>query len=271
VYRPGSVTAASRSVWLAGPSLSTACDASSADFDGDKLCDSADDDDDNDGDLDVTDCAPHNALIHHGAVDTPNDGIDQDCSGADTVTCFADQDGDGFGSQTVVTSATGNCSAANESASTTDCDDAVASVHPGALDVPGDGIDQDCSGSDAAIASPGSSGNAAGGASGDAGAPGGSAGSSGASAPSAGAPAGGSGGLSGTTSSAGTSGAADDPAGGTGNLSSSGAAPASNPTDSNPSSGCACSVGSHARSQRPLTWLLMLPVFLRRARRKRSS
>ena len=32
-----------------------------------------------------------------------------------------------------------------------DCNDAQAAIHPGAVDTPGDGIDQDCSGSDARV------------------------------------------------------------------------------------------------------------------------
>jgi len=43
----------------------------------------------------------------------------------------------------------------------TDCDDSSASVYPGAVDIPGDGIDQDCSGADAEV--PPSSGGGSGG------------------------------------------------------------------------------------------------------------
>ena len=45
-----------------------------------------------------TDCSDGNAAIHPGATDTPNDGIDQDCSGSDATTPpppAADADGDG--------------------------------------------------------------------------------------------------------------------------------------------------------------------------------
>jgi hypothetical protein len=38
---------------------------------------------DRDGALNAADCAPDDARIHPGAQDTPGDGIDQDCSGAD--------------------------------------------------------------------------------------------------------------------------------------------------------------------------------------------
>ena len=74
-------------------------------------------------------------MIHPGATDIPNNGIDEDCSGADSVDgSLLDNDGDGF------TSAQG------------DCDDTNKMIHPGATDIPNNGIDEDCSGSDAIVA-----------------------------------------------------------------------------------------------------------------------
>jgi hypothetical protein len=77
------------------------------------------------------DCDDNDPLTYPGATETPYDGIDQDCSGAD----LTDMDADGFASELV----TGG----------TDCDDTQASINPAAIDIPYDFIDQDCSGSDA--------------------------------------------------------------------------------------------------------------------------
>ena len=82
------------------------------------------------------DCDDTASWIHPGAYDTPNNGVDEDCDGADAYdpcaypyTCSPDNDGDGFTADN-------------------DCDDSDASIHPGARDTPGDGIDQDCDGVD---------------------------------------------------------------------------------------------------------------------------
>ncbi|GMV38832.1 MAG: hypothetical protein AMXMBFR64_05480 [Myxococcales bacterium] len=64
-----------------------------ADTDGDGVANCVDPDDDGDGDPDVTDCAPGDAGIHHGATELC-DGGDQDCDGvADNG--YKDTDGDG--------------------------------------------------------------------------------------------------------------------------------------------------------------------------------
>jgi hypothetical protein len=282
VYRPGSVVATSHSVWISGPNVVTACDANSIDSDGDKICDSADTDDDNDGDLDATDCAPLNPLVHHGAVDTPDDGLDQDCSGTDTVTCFQDQDGDGFGGKSTVFSATGRCTGVHSSASSDDCNDADAGIHPGAVDLPGDAIDQNCDGSDALSPSAGSSGRSGGGDS--AGGVDGSnvAGSGGSEVEGLGTRAGdGGAGATGVTSSAGASGSMQHaPAGansmpgagaGAGADAGTGAGAGPSATDSQGSSGCSCSVGSKGSAHWSTAWLIALPFLRRRGRRRPSS
>ncbi|MEZ4319672.1 MAG: MopE-related protein [Myxococcota bacterium] len=78
---------------------------------------------DGDGYRTPRDCDDRNAFVHPGAVDTPYDGIDQDCSGAD----LTDGDGDGVDGDL-------------------DCDDRSPDVYPGAPDPPYDGIDADCGG-----------------------------------------------------------------------------------------------------------------------------
>ncbi len=98
-------------------------------------------------DLD-TDCDDGDAAIHPGATETPDDGIDQDCNGSDTVSCFQDSDGDGYGGTTIILAADGDCSDPGESGLDTDCDDGDAAIHPGAAETPDDGIDQDCNGTD---------------------------------------------------------------------------------------------------------------------------
>ena len=75
------------------------------------------------------DCNDNDASINPGAIDTPYDGIDQDCSGADVT----DVDGDNYDAV-----ATGG----------DDCNDLDPTINPNATEICGDGIDQDCNGSD---------------------------------------------------------------------------------------------------------------------------
>jgi hypothetical protein len=98
-----------------------------------------------------TDCNDAVAAIHPGATETCN-GIDDDCdtfiddadsSVTGTGTYYTDADGDGFGTGAPIHACVQpNGTAANN----TDCNDAAATAHPGATEIAGNGIDDDCDG-----------------------------------------------------------------------------------------------------------------------------
>ncbi len=88
-------------------------------------------DEDKDGFIVVLDCDDSDLEIRPGANETPYDGIDQDCDGAD----LCDVDADGFLSDAL-------------SCGGDDCDDARADINPDADEIWYDGVDQDCSGND---------------------------------------------------------------------------------------------------------------------------
>ena len=96
-----------------------------------------------------TDCDDADDTRFEGAEEVADDGVDQDCSGHDTVTCYEDRDGDGFGTAVSFLVDDGDCTDPGESAFDTDCDDTDETIFPEAPDAPGDDIDQDCNGSDA--------------------------------------------------------------------------------------------------------------------------
>ena len=99
----------------------------------------------------IGDCNNNNSTIHPNASEIPDDGIDQDCNGFDAVTCYVDDDFDGYGSSTTLVSDNDTCLDAGESNTSDDCDDTNNTIHPNATEIPNDGIDQNCSGSDLVV------------------------------------------------------------------------------------------------------------------------
>jgi len=73
------------------------------------------------------DCDDQDPMRSPGGLETPYDGIDQDCDDAD----LTDVDGDGF-----------------DGGDGPDCDDERADVHPEIAEIWYDGVDQDCDGAD---------------------------------------------------------------------------------------------------------------------------
>ena len=86
-------------------------------------CEEVEGDADGDGVRRPADCNDTNPAIHPGAIDVPDDGIDQDCSGTDATNLDRDRDG---------------------SPRPQDCDDSNPAVHPGAREIAGNGIDENC-------------------------------------------------------------------------------------------------------------------------------
>ncbi len=126
------------------------CDEIDQDCDGDVVGAFPDDDGDGwpecgDGDGDgwliPDDCDDADPDVHPDATDTPGDGVDQDCTGADAMPCFADDDGDGYGASSVPAD---DCDDAGLVAADGDCDDGDGEVYPGAPEACG--TDADCDG-----------------------------------------------------------------------------------------------------------------------------
>ncbi len=95
------------------------------------------------------DCDDAEPLVNPLSTETCN-GVDDDCDGevdvdaADPHTWWEDADGDGYGADDVSVFSCDQPSGWVDEAG--DCDDDDASLNPGALDAPFDGVDDDCDG-----------------------------------------------------------------------------------------------------------------------------
>ena len=98
----------------------------------------------------AADCNDGNAAINPGADELCGDGIDNDCDGntdddgVGAPTWYADVDGDSYGDPASTQTACGQPS--GYVSDNTDCDDTRTAVNPGASEVCGDGLDNDCDG-----------------------------------------------------------------------------------------------------------------------------
>jgi hypothetical protein len=108
-------------------------------------------DNDGDGYNSTVDCNDNDNTIYPGAPEIC-DSKDNDCDGQideglATTTYFLDADLDGYGTGTGVAYCANPGS--GYTTATGDCNDNNAAINPGATDIPGNGIDEDCNGSDA--------------------------------------------------------------------------------------------------------------------------
>lgn len=90
------------------------------------------------------DCNDHDADIHPRASELAGDNVDQNCDHQES--CFGDADNDGARTTSVVNSVDVDCFDAWEGVvhDPIDCNDANAAVSPMAVEVVGDGVDENC-------------------------------------------------------------------------------------------------------------------------------
>ncbi len=98
------------------------------------------------------DCNDGDATVHPGATEICGDGIDNNCDGqidegcSASFTYYSDFDGDGYGKTNSPFTTTDPTPPAGYAKLDGDCNDGDATVHPGATEICGDGIDNNCDG-----------------------------------------------------------------------------------------------------------------------------
>ncbi|MFK7930478.1 MAG: MopE-related protein, partial [Myxococcota bacterium] len=91
------------------------------------------------------DCDDDSATINPGETEGIGDGVDQDCDAQEE--CYQDDDDDGYRTDLTVLSSNLDCSGTGEassSANSGDCDDFDNTIYPGATELIGDEVDQNC-------------------------------------------------------------------------------------------------------------------------------
>jgi len=146
---------------LVGDEVDSDCDTTElcyadADDDGftDGTVDSTDSDCSDSGEAtaasDEADCDDTDATVNPTAVEVVGNGTDDDCDG--TAACWHDEDNDGYiDGATTTLSFDDDCvdpGEAPEGTPTGECNDRDPTIHPGATETVGDGIDSDCDGTE---------------------------------------------------------------------------------------------------------------------------
>ncbi|WP_018612191.1 DUF4082 domain-containing protein [Segetibacter koreensis] len=96
-----------------------------------------------------TDCDDSNGNVHPGATEVCSNGIDDNCNGSvdegcSTTTYYQDFDKDTYGNPSVTQ--TGTTQPTGYVARAGDCNDNNAAINPGATEICGNGIDENCNG-----------------------------------------------------------------------------------------------------------------------------
>ncbi|HLV39151.1 putative metal-binding motif-containing protein [Xanthomarina sp.] len=96
-----------------------------------------------------TDCDDTNADIYPGAIEVPDNGIDENCNGLFGITFYKDSDNDGFGdpnSGSVYEVSFGDPAPDGMVYNNADCDDTNPMINPLADEIVGNDIDDNCDG-----------------------------------------------------------------------------------------------------------------------------